>query len=89
MGEYLKRWGFTPQKPVRKAREQKPEVVDRWLTTDYPKIVRRARKEKAEIYWGDETGMQNDANRTRGYAPVKNSWIKFSTLRLQRTGWHR
>jgi hypothetical protein len=68
-GEYLKRWGFTPQKPVKKAREQKPEAMDRWLTTDYPKIVRRARKEKAEIYWGDETGIQNDANRTRGYAP--------------------
>lgn len=68
VGEYLKRWGFTPQKPIKKAREQKPEVVDRWLKTEYPKIVQRAKREKAEIYWGDETGIQNDANRTRGYA---------------------
>jgi hypothetical protein len=25
-----------------------------------------AKKEKAEIYWGDETGIQNEANRIRG-----------------------
>ena len=28
VGEYLKRWGFTPQKPLKKAYEQKPELVD-------------------------------------------------------------
>ena len=69
VGEYLKRWGFTPQKPVKRAREQNPEAVERWLKTDYPKIVTLARKEKAEIYWGDETGVQNEANRIRGYGP--------------------
>jgi hypothetical protein len=68
-GEYLKRWGFTPQKPVKKAYEQKPEIADRWLKTEYPQITQKAKKEKAEIYWGDETGIQNTANRTRGYAP--------------------
>jgi transposase len=24
VGEYLKRWGFTPQKPIRRAYEQSP-----------------------------------------------------------------
>jgi transposase len=69
IGEYLKRWGFTPQKPVKRAKEQNSHAVDRWLKTDYPKIVRIAKKEKAEIYWGDETGVQNEANRVRGYGP--------------------
>jgi len=69
VGEYLSRWGFTPQKPVKKAREQKPEAVEQWLKTEYPGIVKRAKKEKAEILWGDETGIQNEANRTRGYSP--------------------
>lgn len=27
VGNYLKRWGFTPQKPLRRAYEQKPEAV--------------------------------------------------------------
>gem|GEM_PF-6189049 len=29
--EYLKRWGFTPQKPVKFAYERKPEMVKKWL----------------------------------------------------------
>lgn len=69
VGEYLKRWGFTPQKPIKRAKEQNSHAVDRWLETDYPRIVRSAKEEKAEIYWGDETGVQNEANRVRGYGP--------------------
>jgi transposase len=69
VGMYLSRWGFTPQKPVKKAREQKPEVVEHWLKTEYPRIAKQAKKEKAEIYWGDEAGIQNEANRMRGYFP--------------------
>lgn len=69
VGEYLKRWGFTPQKPAKRAYEQKPQAVQKWLEEDYPAIVARAKKEKAEIHWGDETGIQNDAYKARGFAP--------------------
>lgn len=75
VGEYLGRWGFTPRKPVKKAKEQNTEAVNRWLTTEYPKIAGRAKVEKAEIYWGDETGLQNEANRMRGYSPRGTSPI--------------
>lgn len=67
VGEYLRRWGFTPQKPVKRAKERNPKAVEQWLTTEYPKVAAMAKKEKAEIYWGDETGVQNEANRVRGY----------------------
>ncbi len=69
VGEYLKRWGFTVGKPVKRAYEQNPEEVNRWLEDEYPAIAERARKEKAEIYWGDETGLQMTAHRERGFAP--------------------
>jgi transposase len=69
VGEYLKRWGFTPQKPAKRAYEQKPQAVQKWLEEDYPAIVARAKKEKADIHWGDETGIQNDAYNARGFAP--------------------
>jgi transposase len=69
VGEYLSRWGFTPKKPVKKAREQKPEAVETWLKNEYPLIAKEAKKAKAEIFWGDETGIQNEANHIRGYAP--------------------
>jgi transposase len=69
VGEYLKRWGFTPQKPVKRAYEQSSQAVQKWLDTDYPVIFCRAKQEKAEIHWCDETGIQTGANRVRGFAP--------------------
>ena len=59
VGEYLKRWGFTPQKPLKFAYERKPELVKKWLEADYPQICTKAKLEKAEIYWGDETGLRS------------------------------
>jgi hypothetical protein len=69
VGEYLKRWGFTPQKPVKRAYEQSSQAVKKWLEADYPLIESRAKQEKAEIHWGDEPGIQTGANRVRGFAP--------------------
>lgn len=69
IGKYLKRWGFTPQKPMRKAYEQSPAAVRKWLDEDYPVIAARAKTEGAEIHWGDETGLRSDDVRGRSYAP--------------------
>jgi len=68
-GKYLKRWGFTPQRPLKKAYEQSPEAVSKWVNEEYPKIAKRAKTEGAEIQWGDETGLRSDDVRGRGYAP--------------------
>jgi transposase len=67
--KYLKRWGFTPQKPLKKASEQSPAAVSKWLDESYPAIAKRAKEEGAEIQWGDETGLRSDDVRGRGYAP--------------------
>jgi transposase len=68
-GEYLKRWGFTPQKPAKRAYEQDPPAVARWLEETYPAIANEAKSQNAEIHWGDETGVRNDCQHGRGYAP--------------------
>jgi transposase len=39
VGNYLKRWGFTPQKPIKRAYEQRPEAVEKWLDEEYPTIA--------------------------------------------------
>lgn len=75
VGRYLRRWGFTPQKPLRRAYERDPEAVRRWLKKRYPAIRAWAHREKATIFWGDETGMRSDhqAGRSwgrRGQTPV-------------------
>ena len=68
-GEYLRPWGFTVQRPARREANQKPEQVEAWPNEEYPAIHRKAKAENAEIFWGDETAVQNVANYARGYAP--------------------
>lgn len=79
IGEYLKRWGYTPQKPLKRAYEQKPQVVKKWLEEKYPEIKKRAKVEKANIYWGDETGLSSEDNRGRGYSPKGKTPIRYGT----------
>ena len=67
VGRYLKRWGFTPQEPARRAWEQNPEQVRQWLEKEYPQIRRQAQKEKAQIFWGDEMGLGSDHAVGRSY----------------------
>lgn len=69
IGKYLKRWGFTPQRPIKRALEQRPEAVRQWLNETYPALVAKARAEGAVIYFGDETAVKEDTNWVRGYAP--------------------
>lgn len=70
VGSYLERWGFTPQKPLKRAYEQDPAAVQQWLDVEYPAIVARAESEGAEIAWGDEAGLRSDTQTGRGYAPI-------------------
>jgi transposase len=69
MGHYLQRWGFTAQRPIKRAYEQRPEVIAAWLKREYPRIQRQAVAEGAEIYWGDETSLSTSDPRGRGFAP--------------------
>lgn len=66
VGEYLRRWGFTPQRPVKRAVEQRPELLRTWLEVSYPVIMRRAKAEAGEIYWADETAITQDTAWVRG-----------------------
>jgi len=75
VGRWLRKWGLTPQKPARRAWEQNPEEVRRWLSEEYPRVRAEAKREGAEIHWGDEMGLRSDhqAGTTygrRGVTPV-------------------
>jgi transposase len=69
-GRYLRRWGFSPQKPARRALEQNPDPVAQWLEEDYPAILQRAHRERAQILWADETGLRSDHTAGRSWSPV-------------------
>ena len=69
ISDYLHDWHFTPQRPRKRATERGEAAVQAWLDRDYPAIVARAKAEGAEIHWGDECGVSNQANYGRSFAP--------------------
>ena len=69
VGRLLCRWGFTPQKPVKLAYERNDDRIRDWLKREYPALRRRAKRENAEIYWEDETGLRSDHLVGRSYSP--------------------
>jgi len=80
VGRYLKKWGFTPQKPIRQAYERDPKAVQKWLDEEYPAIRRGAKAAGAEIHWGDEMGLRSDHSIGRTYG------IKGNTPTVPATG---
>ena len=78
MGDYLRSWGYSPQKPKKKAYEQNSKAVQKWLEEEYPAIKTRAKEEGAKIQWGDETGVRNSNQHGRSYAPKGRTPVKKS-----------
>jgi transposase len=70
VGGYLRGWGFSPQRPQRRALEQHPAAVRRWLAETYPAIRARAKREGGVVLWLDEMGVRSDAAAGRSWAPV-------------------
>ena len=79
VGRLLKRWGLTPQKPIRRAYERNEKIVKTWLQDEYPAIVKRAKKEKADIHWGDEMGIRSDHQAGTTYGKKGRTPIVFGT----------
>lgn len=77
-GYYLRSWGYSPQKPKKKAYEQNSKAVEQWLEKEYPSIKQKAKAENAEIHWGDETGVRNNSQHGRSYAPKGKTPVKLS-----------
>lgn len=74
----LTQLGLTPQRPIWRAYQQKPEEVQRWLNEEYPKIKKMAHRMKAQIFFGDEAGVRSDHHAgttwaVKGMTPVVSS----------------
>jgi transposase len=67
VGKLLASLDITPQKPLRRAYERDPAMVDRWLNEDYPKLKRQAKKHGGRIFFLDEAGFQSDPPLGRTY----------------------
>ena len=70
VSDYLKRWGFSYQCPLKQSYAQQPELVEEWLKEKYPELAKQAQEENATIWWCDETGIRNSCNGYRGFSPI-------------------
>jgi transposase len=68
VGDYLIRWGFTPQRPGKVANEQDEKKIKKWIEEEYPRILEQAEQEDAEICFSDETGVSLNTYYGRTYA---------------------
>jgi transposase len=82
VGNHMYRWGLTAQRPGKRAYEQDDEKIRKWTEEEYPKIVKKANKEKATIKFSDETGISLNAYYGKSYAlKGKTPRIKLPTVR--------
>jgi transposase len=83
VGILLKDWGFTPQRPAKRAIERNDEAVKKWKEVEYPQLAARAKAEKAEIWWADETAAKPECHFRRSYSPKgKTPVVKQSAKRF-------
>jgi transposase len=69
VGRLLRKLGLSPQRPLRRAYEQDPKLVDTWLAKEFPKIRALAKRERAELFFGDEAGIRSDFHAGTTWAP--------------------
>ena len=84
VGRYLKSWGMTAQKPVRRAYERTDEAIAQWCSKVYPALARQAKREGAQIYWGDEMGLRSDHVTGTSFAPVGSATHALLDFKHQR-----
>ncbi|WP_025321625.1 IS630 family transposase [Deferrisoma camini] len=68
VGRVMRALGFTPQRPLHRAYQQNPALVEKWREEEYPKIRKRARKENALIFFADESGIRSDYHKGHTWA---------------------
>jgi transposase len=64
----LNQLGLSPQKPLWRAFQQDHERVEKWVKEEFPKIRMLARKQKADIFFGDEAGVRSDFHSGKTWA---------------------
>ena len=71
VGRLMKRLEFAPQRPLYRAWQQHPTLVDYWREHEYPAIAARAKREGALIFFADdESGIRPDHHAGTTWAPA-------------------
>lgn len=69
VGRLLAQLGLSCQKPLFRAWQQDASRVQQWLEREYPRIQAQAKREGAEIFFEDESGVRSDFHGGTTWAP--------------------
>lgn len=75
VGRLLRRLGLSPQRPLHRAIEQNPVLVDQWRSERFPAIQREAEQANALIMFADESGIRSDYHRGTTWGQVGDTPI--------------
>jgi DDE superfamily endonuclease/Winged helix-turn helix len=71
--------GLSPQRPLYRAYQRNPELVEYWKKATYPKIRRLAAEEGASIFFEDEASVRPDHHAGTTWAPTGHTPVVVTT----------
>lgn len=81
VGRIMRILGFTPQRPLYRAWQQDPVMVEQWQTEAFPRLRAEAKKVGAMIYFADEAGVRSDYHAGTTWAPCGQTPVVKATGR--------
>lgn len=84
----LRRLRWSPQKPVRRARERDEDKINQWKKEDWPRLCEKAKQEERTIVFVDECGFSQKSAAKKTWAPegetpvveMNFNWDKLSVI---------
>jgi transposase len=70
VGRLLRKLGLSPQRPLARAYQRDPQLVEAWMREQYPAIVRQAKRSGAQIFFIDESTVRSDYHSGTTWAPI-------------------
>lgn len=80
VGRLLLKLGLSPQRPLTRAYQRDPALVEAWLRDQFPAIQKEGKRVGASIFFADEASVRSDYHSGTTWAPVGQTPV------IERTG---
>lgn len=80
VGRLLRKLGLSPQRPLARAYQRDPAMVETWLREQFPAIQSEAKRVGAHIFFADEANIRSDYHSGTTWAPLGKTPV------VERTG---
>lgn len=79
VGRLLRKLGLSPQRPLARAYQRDPQLVERWMKHEYPTIRAQAKRLGAQIFFADEASVRSDYHSGTTWAPIGKTPVVHTT----------